>query len=313
MDSQKSTAVVRAPGRNPGDTPRSGVIHVNVRHTRRFIVVGNHLSQHAEMSLVAIGLSVHIQSLPTGAPIGIRDLAPRFPESEYRIAAALRELERHGYLKRTRVRLPGGQIVTRTVSYNRPGFLVEATEPDTSPPEPPAPPVTPPAPNRAPAPLSPASEAPVAQDAPVAPVAPVAPQRPALPRPVNPDNPWRRDAATAVLTDLRRADARLLLGRQDIERLTPAVEAWLERGARPAGILAALTANLPAQPRNPAGLIAHRLTAQLPPALPDEGPRAPAHVPPDPFQTCDNDDCGLAFRSPVPGLCGECRAGTAAA
>ncbi|MGW6972962.1 helix-turn-helix domain-containing protein [Streptomyces sp. NPDC054952] len=306
MDSQKSTAVVRAPGRNPGDTPRSGVIHVNVRHTRRFTVVGNHLAQHPEMSLVAIGLAVHIQSLPTGALIGIRDLVPRFPESEYRIAAALRELELHGYLERTRVRLAGGQVATRTVSYNRPGCLAEATEPETAPP---APPVTPPTP-------APPSPAPEAQDArePREPREPQdAPQRSAPPRPVNPDNPWRRDAATAILTDLRRADARLLLGRQDIERLTPAVEAWLERGARPAGILAVLTANLPPQLRNPAGLIAHRLTAQLPPALPDEGPRAPAHVPPDPFQTCEDDACGLAFRSPVPGLCGECRAGTAAA
>ncbi|MCY0955921.1 hypothetical protein [Streptomyces sp. H27-H5] len=81
MDSQKGTAVVRAPGRNPGDTPRSGVIHVNVRHTRRFTVVGNHLAQHPEMSLVAIGHGVRVQSLPTGSRIGIRDLAPRFAES----------------------------------------------------------------------------------------------------------------------------------------------------------------------------------------------------------------------------------------
>ncbi|MFE2526150.1 helix-turn-helix domain-containing protein [Streptomyces sp. NPDC059382] len=316
MDSQKRTAVVRAPGRNPGDTPRSGVIHVNVRHTRRFTVVGNHLAQHPEMSLVAIGLAVHIQSLPTGALIGIRDLVPRFPESEYRIAAALRELELHGYLERTRVRLAGGQVVTRTVSYNRPGCPAEAAEPETAPP---APPVTPPTSNPStptPAPPSPVSRTPEAREprqSQEAQEAPEAPQRSAPPRPVNPDNPWRRDAATAVLTDLRHADARLLLGRQDIERLTPAVEAWLERGARPAGILAVLTANLPPQLRNPAGLIAHRLTAQLPPALPDEGPRAPAHVPPDPFQTCEDDACGLAFRSPAPGLCGECRAGTAAA
>ncbi|MGI5444995.1 hypothetical protein ACQEVM_04510 [Streptomyces sp. CA-243310] len=141
MDGQKSTAVVRTPGRNPGDTPRSGVIHVNVRHTRRFTVVGNHLARHPEMSLVAIGLAVHIQSLPTGARIGILGLAPRFPESEYRTAAALRELELHGYLERTRVRLTGGQAVTRTVSYDRPGCLAEATEAGTAPP---APPVTPP-------------------------------------------------------------------------------------------------------------------------------------------------------------------------
>lgn len=69
-----------------------------------------------------LGLGVHVQSLPTGSRTGIRDLAPpppRFPESEHRIAAALRELERHGYLERSRVRLSGGQVVTRTVFYDR--------------------------------------------------------------------------------------------------------------------------------------------------------------------------------------------------
>lgn len=134
MDGQKSTAVVRTPGRNPGDTPRSGVIHVNVRHTRRFTVVGNHLARHPEMSLVAIGLAVHIRSLPTGARIGIRDLAPRFPESEYRTAAALRELELHGYLERTRVRLTGGQAVTRTVPYDHPAAWPRPRKPGRRPP-----------------------------------------------------------------------------------------------------------------------------------------------------------------------------------
>ncbi|MGW7102526.1 helix-turn-helix domain-containing protein [Streptomyces sp. NPDC054838] len=289
MDTQKPNPVVLASGRNRGDAPRSGVVHVNVRHTRRFTVVGNHLAQHAEMSLVAIGLALHIQSLPAGARIGIKDLAARFPESEHRIARALRELEVYGYLERTRVRLPGGQVITRTVSYNRPGCL-EADENHAPPPAPA--PVAGPPPPPAPAPQAAASEP--------------------LPRPVNPDNPWRRDAAVAILTDLRRVDSRLLLGRQDIERLAPAVEAWLERAARPVGITAALTANLPAQLRNPGGLVARRLTVQLPPAL-AETPRAPAFVPPDPFQTCTDDTCGLAFRAPEPGLCGECRAEAAVA
>ena len=44
-----------------------------------------------------------------------------------------------------------------------------------------------------------------------------------------------------------------------VDRLAPGVEAWLERGASPQAVTAALTSNLPAQPRNPAGHIAHRL------------------------------------------------------
>ncbi|MFC6984048.1 helix-turn-helix domain-containing protein [Streptomyces cirratus] len=289
-----------------------------MRHTRRFTVVGNHLAQHAELSLVAIGLALHIQSLPAGARIGIKDLAARFPESEHRIARALRELEVHGYLARTRVRLPGGQVITRTVSYNRPGCVESDPHPDPrASPHPGPDPHPSPAPSRA---AHPAAEAPPATTpAAVSPEA-VAPQPPAtprtpggsLPRPRNPDNPWRHEAAVTVLTDLRRLDSRLLLGRQDIECLAPAVEAWLERGARPGGITAALTANLPPQPRNPAGLVAYRLTAQLPPTL-AHLPRPAAHVPPDPFQTCEDETCGLAFRSREPGLCGECRAEAGAA
>jgi hypothetical protein len=98
----------------------SGVIHVNEPHTENFTVVGNHLAQHPELSLMAIGLAVHIQSLPAGVSIGIKTLAGKFPEGEIRIAAALRELEEHGYLTRARERLQSGQVTTRTTSYNKP-------------------------------------------------------------------------------------------------------------------------------------------------------------------------------------------------
>ncbi|WP_425275205.1 hypothetical protein [Streptomyces olivochromogenes] len=76
-------------------------------------MIGNHLAQHPELSGLAIGLAVYIQSLPTGARVDIKTLAVRFPEGPTRIAAALRELETHGYLRRTRERTPGGRIVTR--------------------------------------------------------------------------------------------------------------------------------------------------------------------------------------------------------
>ena len=68
------------------------------------------------MPLTAIGRAAHIQSLPAGAKVSIKALADRFPEGEVRIAAALRELETHGYLARTRERLPSGRVITRTVS-----------------------------------------------------------------------------------------------------------------------------------------------------------------------------------------------------
>ncbi|AKZ56344.1 hypothetical protein SAM23877_3297 [Streptomyces ambofaciens ATCC 23877] len=75
MTEQNPSAHARpASGRRPG-----GVEHENHPHHDHFTVVGNHLLQHPELSLTAIGLAVHIQSLPAGAPVGIKALAGKFP------------------------------------------------------------------------------------------------------------------------------------------------------------------------------------------------------------------------------------------
>ncbi|MGW1881176.1 helix-turn-helix domain-containing protein [Streptomyces sp. NPDC001970] len=261
-------------------TARSGVVHVNVKHAGRYTVVGNHLAQHRELSLVAIGLAVHIQSLKAGAEVTIKCFAARFPESEARIADAMRELEAAGYLARPCERLANGRLVTRVVSYNRPG-----ASPAPHPPEP--------MPEREPKP-KPASE-PEPEPAPRG-----AP--PPLPAPQS-DDPARRATATALLTDLRRDHPRLLLAEQDVRRLAPAVEAWLDRDTTPDAVRRALTANLPPDLHHPAGLLAHRLTALLPPPLPSTPPTAR----PDPLQTCDR--CDRAFRAPEAGHCRDCRPG----
>ncbi|MDW8805851.1 helix-turn-helix domain-containing protein, partial [Streptomyces scabiei] len=130
MDTQNPSAPPRAharladnkhPNRHPAPRTGGGLIHEHTRHTSRFTVIGNHLAQHPELSLLAIGLGAHIQSLPKGAHVGIKSLTARFKEGATRIAAALNELENHGYLRRERVRIPGGRIITRTTSCNQPG------------------------------------------------------------------------------------------------------------------------------------------------------------------------------------------------
>lgn len=60
---------------SPAQDRAQGVVHVRARHTDRFTVVGNHLAQHRELTLTAIGLAVHIQSLPDGARVDIKTLA----------------------------------------------------------------------------------------------------------------------------------------------------------------------------------------------------------------------------------------------
>ncbi|MFD7437613.1 helix-turn-helix domain-containing protein [Streptomyces sp. NPDC059861] len=246
-----------------------GVAHVEARHDEEFTVVGNHLAQHPDLSLTAIGLATHIQSLPDGALVGIKVLAAKFPEGETRIASALRELEKHGYLSRTKERLPSGRIITRTTSYNKPRKHASRA-------------------------IAPAPRPAQTPD----------PKEPEHPAPPAPDLPAHR-TARAVLAGLHARDPRLHLAERDLRRLIPAVVTWLERGVTPDDVQRTLAAGLPREGvRHPAGFLAHRLTALLPPAVtPFEPDRPPAH--PAPLQTCDG--CDRAFRSPTPGRCRDCR------
>lgn len=318
MDTQQVSAPPRAPS--------AGVVHINIRLTDGYTIISNRLSQHRGLSLLAIGLSAHIQSLPDGWRVGVKALAARFPESEARIAAALRELEQHGFLRRTRERVGGGKLATRTESYNHPEAAVRgrgrervtAPVPEAVPapeavPEPEvlpavaAEPVTAAEPVRVPAPVPEPVHVAVPEPAPV-PVDPVsvprlvptptAPRKPRLPLP-SPQHPTETlyAAAADLLAGLPRTAPAFLLTEEDVRGLIPGVAAWLERGARPDAVRAAITEDPPVPLRHPAKLLRHRLAALLPPPL-------PAAVPVVPLQNCD--DCDRAFRSSVPGCCREC-------
>ncbi|MGW0995169.1 helix-turn-helix domain-containing protein [Streptomyces sp. NPDC002523] len=260
-----------------------GLIHENTRHTANFTVVGNHLAQHPTLSGLAIGIGIHIQSLPTGSQVDIKTLAVRFPEGAIRVARALRELEAERYLRRKRVRLPDGRIVTVTVFCNQPGRRKDDQQPgrredshDHAPPKA-APPRKKQAPRKA---------------------------LPPVPRPACP-SPALVQRAVDLLAGLHRADRRLLLSERDTEHLAPGVAAWLERDVSPTAVRDALTAGLPPEPLcRPAALLAHRLAAQLPPPPPFRAPEPPPPVR-HPLQTCES--CDRAFRSPTPGHCRDCR------
>ncbi|NUW02753.1 hypothetical protein [Streptomyces sp. CAI 127] len=315
MDTQQNTALARALAEVPGPLPTRGVIHITIPHTDRFTVVGNHLAQHPDLSCTAIGIAVRIQSLPQGTEVSIKALAARCKEGEKRIAAALRELEAHGYLQRLHDRLSGKKVITRTFFCNQPAALMRPCRPAA---EAPAPvPVQAPAPVPVPTaapPSSPAPEAPVPPpSAPLferrvpPPTAPKAPRRP-LPQP-SALTPELDRAATAFLSDLQRHAPQFFLSEDDVRRLVPGVAAWLERAARPDAIRRALTDDPPQPLRHPAKLLAHRLTELLPPAPPGVDDltalAARPRVVVTPFQTCD--DCDRAFRSPTPGHCRDCR------
>ncbi|MGP2435686.1 helix-turn-helix domain-containing protein [Streptomyces sp. JW3] len=273
MDTQNLSAPPCAPSDVAADHPPTGVIHDNVRHTTRFTVIGNHLAQHSELSGLAIGVAVHIQSLPTGAPADIKSIARRLREGTTRVAAAMRELEAHGYLRRERSRCPDGRIITRTVSCNHPGAA--QTQPRQ--------------PRRQ----------------------PTAPQRKrALPPVPKPSYPYATLLAQAidVLAGLRRIDRRLLLSESDTAHLALGVAAWLERDVSPTAVRHALTNDLPDDPlRRPAALLAHRLAAQLPPPPPLRAPATPAPPPPLPLRNCDGCDRGFRPTEPDRTHCRDCR------
>ncbi|MFJ5780248.1 helix-turn-helix domain-containing protein [Streptomyces sp. NPDC093094] len=311
------------------DAP-SGVTHVRTYQSGTYTVVGNHLAQHHELSLTAIGLAAHIFSLPEGSPVDIRSLTDRFPEGRDRITFALRELETHGYLARVRERTENGRLFIRTYAHHTPGAA-------SSSPAPAAPVGLPSARSRGkgaavrrsgddrqapqeddrgtdratpPAPAPPAPAPPAS-----APPAPVAKARQARQAPVRPAPlDARHDRAVALLAGLRRTDDRLVLTQRDLLRLAPAVTAWFDRGASALVVHRALTDDLPQDMRYPAGVLGYRLRELLPAALPavpaprpvtDDIPDMPRR--PHRFQDCDG--CDRPFRAPEPGLCRDCRPG----
>ncbi|MEV5953041.1 helix-turn-helix domain-containing protein [Streptomyces sp. NPDC051987] len=285
MDTENPSAPSRAQSRiagknHPHARPQSGVVHDNARHTENFTVIGNHLAQHPELSLLAIGLATYIQSVRQGTAVDIKTLADRFPEGPTRIAAALNELEEHGYLRRTRERTPTGRIVTRTVSCNRPGHRNAPAE----------------------TPERPARRTTAATDKPP----PRTPRKrlPAVPQPSN-TSPALLQTALDILAGLRRRDPRLLLSATDAERLAPGVAAWLERDIAPTAVRHALTENLPNEPLiRPAAFLAHRLAAQLPPPPPFRPPAASAPPVRHPLRNCDT--CDRGYRGPDPLNCQDC-------
>ncbi|MEU0656250.1 helix-turn-helix domain-containing protein [Streptomyces albogriseolus] len=295
------------------------------------MVVGNHLAQHRELSLTAIGLATHIFSVPESTPVDIRSLAERFPEGRDRIAFALRELEAHGYLRRVREHTEDGRLVTRTYAHHTPldvtsAAVAESVRPverragagrartrhaveavgGETPQEDAQAAAEPVVPAGSTAPVVPDATAP-APEVPVS-AAPVAP-----PHDPAPSGPLHQKAV-ALLAGLRRADERLTLSLREVHRLAPAVVDWLERGVSPAALRHTLTADLPVVMKHPAGVLAYRLRELLPPLLP-AAPKPPPPIPgghrPPPFQDCDG--CDRVFRAPEPGLCRDCRHGPAAA
>jgi hypothetical protein len=314
VDSQSNAAMPAFSGtfEIPADAPRSGVIRVRARPRDRFTIVGNHLAQHPDLSAVAIGIAVYIQSLPDGADVTVKRLTLRFREGEITIRRAVNELVEQGYLERRRVPLGRGRFATRVLSYDDPACRRPEPPWRSEPPTGPVPPQSQPQPPREQEPPSapfppPAAPAPPPWSAQPTPPPPPPAATATPPQPPPPPPPPLSGPAADLLSRLRTADPRLLLSLRDIHQLAPAVDTWLERHATAEQITRTLTAGLPpvhVPIHSPARLLAYRLATHLPPPLP-ESPQ-PAAAPP-PFRNCEVCERAIRTRDPHP-TCADCRA-----
>ena len=253
-------------------------IHRSAR-TRFFTVMGNEVLRDNRLSFCARGILAYLLSLPDGRRGDIRTLAALAPEGRERVAAALRELEALGYLRRAIQRTPEGRIYTETDVFD------SVVGPD-------------------------------AQVAPGAGIPGSGDQDPGLdgdhlmkdrdeesPLPAQPDvaeltgregdDVEESKANAALLARVGRIEPRLVLGQREALQLVPLVAEWRRRGASEAHVVGALTAGLPRGVYHPARFIETRLRTKMP-AEPHIAPSRP-----------ECDECGVPV--PEPGACRSCR------
>lgn len=249
-------------------------------HQRFFTTLGNAALRDSRLTFCARGILAHLLSQPDGKRDDIRTLAERTPEGRERIASAMRELERFGYLKRTKRRTSEGKIYTEVEVFETPDVPSSQAAPNAGFP----------ASGRLAA--GPGGDHPVNErgEEPTLPVTPD--QDEASGREVADDEDTK--ASTDLLARVSRTEPKLSLGRLEALRLAPLVTEWRRRGASDLHVIGSLTAGLPRNGiHHPARFIESRLVAKMP---------AERRVPPT---TIECDVC----RAPVigPGPCRPCQ------
>ncbi|WP_370381467.1 helix-turn-helix domain-containing protein [Catenulispora sp. GAS73] len=254
-------------------------IHRSARE-RFFTSLGNEVLRDSRLSFCARGILAYLLSQPDGKRDDIRTLAERTPEGRERVASAMRELEKLGYLTRTKKRTPDGHIYTEVEVFDRPEGASSQREPNAGFPASGALAVSPdgdhPVKERVEEPTRLASASGGSDN--------------------GPDKACDDEMRTSaqLLARMARAEPRLTLGWVDALRLAPLVTEWRRRGASELHIVGSLTSGLPrAGVHHPARFVETRLVAKMPLE------RCAAPLRPE----CEG--CGV----PVPsaGLCGSCR------
>ncbi len=254
-------------------------IHRTARK-RFFTTLGNEVLRDSRLSFCARGILGHLLSLPEGQRGDIRTLAERTPEGRERVASALRELERFGYLKRAVKRTAQGRIYTEVDVFDTSDRASSQVTPDAG------------FPNSGGSAACTDGDHPANErvEEPTLPAPPA--QRTGNEREGDGDEETR--ASAEVLARVARAEPKLSLGRREALRLAPLVTEWRRRGASELHVIGSLTAGLPrGGVYHPARFIESRLVAKMP------AKRCAVPVKPE----CD--ECGVPIL--VPGVCRCCR------
>ncbi|ROQ68116.1 hypothetical protein EDD93_2572 [Streptomyces sp. 840.1] len=249
-----------------------------------------------------------IERLPEGATMSVKCLAKQIPlYGQQAVGSALTALSVAGHLRRVRCAVGEGDQVrwvfrtywSRTsrgdewwAAHLAPGSVIQE--------------------DCAPVPVLVAEVEPVEAAVAVPTQRPPEPERPeAAPAPVPapvPTPPSSPSPAYLALAGLGRVDARLALSAADCTAMESLAQRWFARGVDADYLTGALTAGLPAHVDSPLGLIRHRLTTKIPPALPTAPTPPPAGTPTHRVMM-ECTECGTPGRPEAlpDGLCHPCR------
>jgi hypothetical protein len=252
-------------------------VHLSAR-TRNFTVLGNEVLRDSRLSYCARGILAHLLSLPDGKREDIRTLTERTPEGRERVACAMRELQRFGYLTRTKKQTVDGRIYTEVAVFDVPQGASPLVVPDAG------------IPGSGGAVSSSDGDYPLEERD----------EEPSLPAAVEDAQTGREgnadaetQASAALLTRIARTEPKLSLGLPEALRLAPLVTEWRRRGASDLHLIGALTAGLPVGGvHHPARFLESRLRSKMP---------AERRIAP-PRLECD--ECGVPVRAP--GRCRSC-------
>lgn len=98
----------------------SSIIRVEHDKDHPYFIMSRALAENACLSYAARGMMCYLLAKPSDWQVRVGDLIKQSPGGMRHVRAILKELEAHGYLKRTRQKLASGRFTWSTAIYESP-------------------------------------------------------------------------------------------------------------------------------------------------------------------------------------------------